>query len=72
MIITNIINKIKMINFLKIFLILILASSILGCTNNQFENNVCSPDKIVLKNMNFILLIFWIHGVTLVKMNFLY
>ena len=52
MIITNIINKIKMINFLKIFLILILASSILGCTNNQIENNVFSPDKINLKVLN--------------------
>ena len=52
MIITNIINKIKMINFLKIFLILTLASSILGCTNNQIENNVFSPDKINLKVLN--------------------
>ena len=52
MIITNIINKIKMINFLKIFLILILASSILGCTNNQIESNVFSPDKINLKVLN--------------------
>ena len=52
MIITNIINKIKMINFLKIFLILILASSILGCTNNQVEKNVFSPDKINLKVLN--------------------
>ena len=52
MIITNIINKLKMINFLKIFLILILASSILGCTNNQIENNVFSPDKINLKVLN--------------------
>ena len=52
MIITNIINKMKMINFLKIFLILILASSILGCTNNQIENNVFSPDKINLKVLN--------------------
>ena len=52
MIITNIIYKIKMINFLKIFLILTLASSILGCTNNQIENNVFSPDKINLKVLN--------------------
>ena len=52
MIITNIINKIKMINFLKIFLILILASSLLGCTNNQIEKNVFSPDKINLKVLN--------------------
>ena len=52
MIITNIINKIKMINFLKIFIILIFTSSILGCTNNQIENNVFSPDKINLKVLN--------------------
>ena len=52
MIITNIINKIKMINFLKIFIILIFASSILGCVNNQIEKNVFSPDKINLKVLN--------------------
>ena len=52
MIITNIINKIKMINFLKIFIILIFTSSILGCTNNQIEKNVFSPDKINLKVLN--------------------
>ena len=52
MIITNIINKIKMINFLKIFTILIFISSILGCTNNQIEKNVFSPDKINLKVLN--------------------
>ena len=52
MIITNIINKIKMINFLKISIILIFTSSILGCTNNQIEKNVFSPDKINLKVLN--------------------
>ena len=52
MIITNIINKIKMINLLKIFIILIFTSSILGCTNNQIEKNVFSPDKINLKVLN--------------------
>ena len=52
MIITNIINNIKMINFLKIFIILIFTSSILGCTNNQIEKNVFSPDKINLKVLN--------------------
>ena len=52
MIITNIINKIKMIDFLKIFIILIFTSSILGCTNNQVEKNVFSPDKINLKVLN--------------------
>ena len=52
MIITNIINKIKMIDFLKIFIILIFTSFILGCTNNQVEKNVFSPDKINLKVLN--------------------
>ena len=52
MIITNIINKIKMINFLKIFLILILIYSIIGCANNQTEKDVFSPNKINLKVLN--------------------